>query len=141
MFTPEEYEFYHVQSDRALNGELVLNDVSCPIEEMDPAEYYHDGNDAYFKDFTNVCIFSNIDGNIEYGIDIFPDRIEFEYCGDNKTERRVRTFSTELFSTLSDEEWFQVGTVQDLSFVEESLMRKFIKLSLMARVNLNNRES
>ena len=100
MFSPEEYEYYHKNADRALSGEVVLDPPGCPVDYMFPVVYYHDGDAATFGDFT-----------------------------------------TELFSTLSEEEWFQNGTVMDLSFMEESLLRKLINLSLMARTNLNNRES
>ena len=142
MFTPEEYEFYNIQLDRSLNGEIVLNDVLCKAEEMDPVSYWDDGEDAVFGEFTNVTIYNSTDPKMDYYIDIFPDHIDFEYSGNTGNPSELsRVLRTELFSTESDEEFFQVGTIQDLAFMEETLLRKFIKLSLMARTNLNNRES
>lgn len=139
MFTPEEYMYYNNHADRALSG----TDMPMHSEFLDSVQYYHDGEDATYNNTTNIVIYnSNERGVADYYIDIFPDYISFEYSGLNgdREGREYYEFRTELFSTLSDEEWFQVGTVQDLSFIEETLLRKFIKLSLMARTNLNNRE-
>ena len=141
MFSPEEYEYYHKNADRALSGEVVLDPPGCPVDYMFPVVYYHDGDAATFGDFTNVVIYGTEYTKYDYHIDIYCDRIEIEYVGDYNDLYDYRKFSTELFSTLSEEEWFQNGTVMDLSFMEESLLRKLINLSLMARTNLNNRES
>lgn len=137
MLTPEEYMYYNHHADRALSG----TDIPTHSEFLDSVQYYHDGEDATYNNTTNIVIYnSNERGVADYYIDIFPDYISFEYGGFDREGRENYELRTELFSTLSDEEWFQVGTVQDLSFIEETLLRKFIKLSLMARTNLNNRE-
>lgn len=144
MFTENEYTFYNHHADRAISGEGVIqNDVTTPADEMDQVSYFHNGDDAINSDFTNVVIYHDLSSNNEayYYIDIFTDRIEFEYAGDDGDLHDDHVLSTELFSTGSDEEFFQVGTVEDLLFIEEKLLRKFIKLSLMARHNQKIRES
>ena len=141
MFSPEEYEYYNKQADHALNGEVVLDPPGCPADDMFPVAYYHNGDDATFDDFTNVVIYGDQYSNLNYHIDIFSDVVIIEYGGKDNDLFGSYKFSTELFRTLSDEEWFQNGTVMDLFFMGETLLRKFIKLSLMARTNLNNRES
>ena len=141
MFSPEEYEYYNKQADHALNGEVVLDPPGCPVDDMFPVAYYHNGDDATFDDFTNVVIYGDQYSNLNYHIDIFSDVVIIEYGGKDNDLFGSYKFSTELFNTESDEEFFQLGTVLDLFFMEETLLRKFIKLSLMARTNLNNRES
>lgn len=143
MFTEEEYIYHRKHVLRALtNDNIVFNEVAVPAEEMDAVAYWHDGDDSTFEEFTNVTIYHKPEENSFYCIDVYSDEIKFDYCGYlDMPSDKSRVLSTELFSTGSDEEFFQVGTVLDLSFIDEELLRQFIQLSLMARKNKNIKES
>lgn len=145
MFSEEEYCYYRKHVQRALtNDNIISHDEPVPSSTMmDAVSFWDNGDDSSFEEFTNVTIYHSPDiDKTYYCIDIFSDEIEFDYCGYlDMPSDKSRVLSTELFSTGSDEEFFQVGTVQDLSFIEEDLLRQLIQLSLIARKNKNTKES
>lgn len=145
MFTEVEYSYYRKHVQRALTDDnIVRHDAPVASTElMDSVSFWDNGDDSSFNEFTNVTIYHSPEiDKAFYCIDIFDNLIEFDYCGYGvDSSRKSKVFSTELFSTGSDEEFFQVGTVLDLSFIDEDLLRQFIQLSLMARKNKNIKES
>lgn len=143
MFSEEEYIYHRKHVLRALtNDNIILHDAPVPADRMDAVSYWYNGDDSTFEEFTNVTIYHKPEEKSFYCIDIYSDEIEFDYCGYlDMPSDKSRVLSTELFITGSDEEFFQVGTVLDLSFIDEDLLRQFIQLSLMARKNKNIKES
>lgn len=134
MFTPEEYKKYNEVIDYVLQCYEHKNNIHSSKGQREHTDciYFYDslGSGTYLLSCKNINILPRAYLNINIDIDIFENEIKFlDYSKDHNWE----IFNTEEFTDNSDEEFFQLSTIIDCSIMEETFLRKLIKLSIILR--------